>query len=108
MPGSIVWGLFGGVAFVTLFASAGSGVAPHEQGVASAVASTAKEIGGAIGLSLFVAIATGSPDLLHGLHAAGWAAAAVTAAGGLAALALTTPRSAPQSTSSLPLEGANQ
>jgi EmrB/QacA subfamily drug resistance transporter len=108
VPGSIVWGLFGGVAFVTLFASAGSGVAPNEQGVASAVASTAKEIGGAIGLSLFVAIATGMPDLLHGLHAAGWAAAAVTAAGGLVALALATPRSAPQSAQSPTLEGVNQ
>ncbi|TDD78929.1 MFS transporter, partial [Actinomadura darangshiensis] len=83
LPGGIVWGLFGGVAFVALFASAGSGVAPHEQGVASGLATTAKEVGGAIGLAVFVAIATGSRDLLDGLHAAGWTAAAVTTAGGL-------------------------
>jgi EmrB/QacA subfamily drug resistance transporter len=95
MPGSVVWGLFGGVAFVTLFAAAGSGVAPHEQGVASGTASTAKEIGGAVCLSLFVAIATGSTDLLDGLHAAGWTAAALTVAGGLIALALPTLRPAP-------------
>ncbi|MFG1710388.1 MFS transporter [Nonomuraea sp. M3C6] len=105
MPGSIVWGLFGGVAFVALFASAGSGVAPHEQGIASGTASTAKEIGGAIGLSLFVAIATGSTHLLDGLHAAGWTAAALTVAGGLIALALPTLRSTSQSPV---LEGANQ
>ncbi|MGW2160125.1 MFS transporter [Nonomuraea sp. NPDC001699] len=93
LPGSVVWGLFGGVAFVTLFASAGSGIAPHEQGVASGIASTAKEIGGAMGLAVIVAVTTASPDLLGGLHAAGWAAAALTVAGGLTALALEPSRS---------------
>lgn len=88
MPGSVVWGLCGGIAFVTLFASAGAGVAPHEQGVASGIASTAKEIGGALGLAIFVAITTSTPHLLDGLHAAGWTAAAITVAGGLVALAL--------------------
>ncbi|MEV4573971.1 MFS transporter [Nonomuraea jabiensis] len=88
MPGSLVWGFFGGVAFVALFAAAGAGVAPEAQGVASGLASTAKEVGGAMGLAVFVAVATASSDLLGGLHAAGWAAAAATALGGLAALAL--------------------
>jgi MFS family permease len=93
LPGSVVWGLFGGVAFVALFASAGSGVAPHEQGVASGVAETAKEIGGALGLAVLVAIVTGATDPLHGLHVAGWTAAAATVVGGLIALALkTSPR----------------
>lgn len=108
LPGSIVWGLFGGVAFVALFASAGSGVAPHEQGVASGLASTAKEVGGAIGLAVFVAIATGSPSLLHGLHAAGWTAAAVTAIGGLIAFAVKTSHPVPQSEQSPTLEGVDQ
>jgi MFS family permease len=112
LPGSVVWGLFGGVAFVTLFASAGSGVAPHEQGVASGLATTAKEIGGALGLAVFVAIVTSSPDPLHGLHVAGWAAAAVTAAGGLIALALKSPAAVPESTprtqESTAFEGADQ
>ncbi|NUT41428.1 MAG: MFS transporter [Thermoactinospora sp.] len=88
LPGSVVWGLFGGVAFVALFASAGAGIAPAEQGVASGLASTAKEIGGAMGLAVFVAVATAGSGLLDGLHTAGWAAAAVTAAGGLLALLL--------------------
>ncbi|GGT75355.1 MFS transporter [Actinomadura citrea] len=95
MPGSLIWGVFGGVAFVALFASAGAGITPHEQGVASGLASTAKEVGGAMGLAVFVAVATAgratgpaTPGLLDGLHTAGWAAAAVTAAGGLIALAL--------------------
>lgn len=107
LPGSIVWGLFGGVAFVTLFAAAGSGVAPHEQGVASGLASTAKEVGGALGLAVFVAIVTGSPDLLHGLHIAGWTAAAVTAAGGLASLALKPSEPAPETPRAAALEGAS-
>ncbi len=88
LPGSIIWGVGGGVAFVTLFASAGTGVAPDEQGVAAGVASTAKEIGGALGLAVFVAIVAGAHDPLDGLHAAGWVAAALTATGGLIAFAL--------------------
>ncbi|MFR9724022.1 MFS transporter [Streptomyces sp. MS19] len=96
LPGSVVWGICGGVAFVTLFAAAGAGVAPHEQGVASGLASTTKEIGGALGLALVVALATGASDLLDGLHAAGWTAAALTVAGGLSALALKSDRPAPR------------
>ncbi|MEV1177399.1 MFS transporter, partial [Nonomuraea sp. NPDC049784] len=94
LPGSVIWGFFGGVAFVSLFASAGAGVAPEQQGVASGLASTAKEVGGAMGLAIFVAVATAgqatgtASAVLGGLHAAGWAAAAVTAVGGLIALVL--------------------
>ncbi|MEV5752034.1 MFS transporter [Actinoallomurus sp. NPDC052308] len=106
LPGSVVWGFFGGVAFVAVFVAAGSGVAPAEQGVASGLATTAKEIGGAMGLAAFVAVANaGLPAnpaparLLDGLHAAGWAAAAVTVAGGLVALILKRPSApAPQDT----------
>ncbi|WP_327287758.1 MFS transporter [Streptomyces sp. NBC_01198] len=95
LPGSAVWGFFGGVAFVALFAAAGSGVAPHEQGVASGLAATTKELGGALGLAVFVAIATSSADPLDGLHAAGWTVAAVTVAGGVIALAYPPSRPAP-------------
>lgn len=105
LPGSVLWGLCGGVAFVTLFASAGSGVTADEQGVASGIASTAKEIGGALGLAVFVALTTSSPHLLDGLHVAGWTAAAVTVVGGLIALILTPARQA-QPTSTV--EGATK
>ncbi|MDP4502188.1 MFS transporter [Nonomuraea turcica] len=111
LPGSLVWGFFGGVAFVALFAAAGAGVAPQEQGVASGLATTAKEVGGAIGLAILVAVATagvnaGAPaaEMLDGLHAAGWAAAAVTALGGLVALALK-PAPQQQQSTTTPLEG---
>jgi EmrB/QacA subfamily drug resistance transporter len=107
LPGSVVWGLFGGVAFVTLFASAGAGVAPQEQGVASGLASTAKEVGGAMGLTVFVAIVTGTPDRLHGLHVAGWTAAALTAAAGFVALALKSPRPTAETPRTTVLEGAS-
>ncbi|MCP2343849.1 MFS transporter [Actinomadura rupiterrae] len=108
LPGSVIWGLFGGVAFVSLFASAGAGVAPLEQGVASGLASTAKEVGGAMGLAVFVAIATASSDPLRGLHRAGWTAAAVTVAGGLIALVLKSPRTTSETEESPNLEGALQ
>lgn len=111
LPGSIVWGLCGGIAFVTLFASAGSGVAPEEQGIASGLATTTKEIGGAMGLAVFVAITTSTSDLLDGLHAAGWTAAAATVAGGLIALALKPSRPARESQPSETagaLEGASK
>jgi hypothetical protein len=50
----------------------------------------------------FWTLMPGSTDLLDGLHAAGWTAAALTVAGGLIALALPTLRPAPV------LEGAEQ
>ncbi|WP_225992897.1 MFS transporter [Actinomadura rudentiformis] len=102
IPGSLIWGVFGGIAFVALFAAAGSGIAPEEQGVASGVATSAKEIGGAMGLAAFVAIATAGAtastptDVLDGLQTAGWVAAAVTAVGGLLALVLKRPAPAPE------------
>ncbi|MFC4913431.1 MFS transporter [Actinomadura gamaensis] len=108
LPGSVIWGLFGGIGFVTLFASAGAGVAPQEQGVASGLASTAKEVGGAMGLAVLVAIATSSAQPLEGLHAAGWTAAAVTVAGGLVALVLKPARTLSRPEKSIELEGAVQ
>jgi hypothetical protein len=103
MPGSVIWGFFGGIAFVALFASAGTGVAPKEQGIASGLATTTKEVGGAMGLAVFITIATAglntgsgsgtvliTSKVLDGLRTTGWAAAAVTAVGGLIALALAT------------------
>ncbi|MGI5131962.1 MFS transporter [Pseudonocardia sp. CA-107938] len=94
LPGSVVWGFCGGVAFVSVFVAAGSGIAPGEQGIASGIATTAKEIGGAMGLAVLVGIAaggSGTTPQLDTLRTAGWVAAAATALGGLVALLIARP-----------------
>ncbi len=58
LPGLVVWGIGGGVTFPAMFIVASSGVATQEAGVASALATTSQQIGGAAGLALLVAIAT--------------------------------------------------
>ena len=57
LPGIAFFGLAGGVTFVTMFVAAGTGVAPEQQGVASALASTSQQAGGAMGLAVLVAVA---------------------------------------------------
>ncbi|MFE1958620.1 MFS transporter [Streptomyces sp. NPDC059479] len=99
LPGSIIWGIGGGGVFVSAFAAAGSGVAPQEQGVASALASTSQQIGGAVGLAVLVAVAnaplngessTGAPvaSVIEGLRTAGFMAGGLLIVGSLLALAL--------------------
>lgn len=109
VPGVAVWGVLGGMTFATMFASAGAGVDPAEQGVASALASTAQQVGGAVGLAIMVAVANAGLDigtgtgtgtgtgaggpvpaaaLVHGFRVAGWATALAALAGALVALAL--------------------
>jgi EmrB/QacA subfamily drug resistance transporter len=56
LPGMVVAGLGQGVAFTTLYLAAGTGVSAGEQGVASAVASTAQQLGASIGLAGLVAL----------------------------------------------------
>jgi MFS family permease len=85
LPGLILWGIGGGLTFPAMFAAAATGVAPGEQGTASAMATTSQQVGGALGLAALVAIA-GSTTLLDGLRTALWTAAAVSVAGGLLAL----------------------
>jgi len=86
LPGFALWGLAGGACFVIMFAAAGSGIAPEQQGVASGLATSAQQIGGAVGLAVLVAVVgTGA---VPSLRAAGWIAAAATAAGALIALLL--------------------
>ncbi|MFF0267621.1 MFS transporter [Kribbella sp. NPDC004536] len=76
-PGLVVWGIGGGITFPAMFATAASGVQPGEQGTASAMATTAQQIGGALGLAVLVAIASGPANLLDGLRTAMLTAAAV-------------------------------
>jgi hypothetical protein len=51
LPGMAVAGLGQGVAFTTLYLAAGTGAFAGEQGVASAVTSTAQQLGASIGLA---------------------------------------------------------
>jgi EmrB/QacA subfamily drug resistance transporter len=92
LPGLVAWGVGGGVTFPAMFVAAASGVDPREAGVASALATTAQQVGGAAGLAALVAVATaGSGDgaaLADGLRTAMAVGAAASVAGGLLALAL--------------------
>ncbi len=63
----IVAGLGHGASFTNMFIAAGTGVAHSEQGIASGMASTAQQVGGAMGLALLVALLTARADAL-GLH----------------------------------------
>src|SRR6266508_1003153 len=57
--GLVLLGLFAaglgqGVAFTTMYVAAGTGVAADDQGAASAIASTAQQLGGSVGLAALV------------------------------------------------------
>jgi len=56
IPGMIVAGLGQGVAFTTMYVAASTGVTEGNQGVASATAMTAQQLGGSVGLALLVAL----------------------------------------------------
>lgn len=105
VPGLVVWGVGGGITFPAMFASAASGVAPQQAGAASALATTAQQIGGSAGLALLVAVATagltsttGAPpaaaDMAEGLRTAMWIGGAASLVGGLLALSLGKPGNA--------------
>jgi EmrB/QacA subfamily drug resistance transporter len=99
LPGIAFFGLAGGVTFVTMFVAAGTGVAAEQQGVASALASTSQQVGGAIGLAGLVAVANSTVNLgatsstqlegvVEGIRLAGWIGGAVTIIGAFFALAI--------------------
>ncbi|MEV7892315.1 MFS transporter [Streptomyces sp. NPDC002817] len=96
LPGVVIWGAGGGFAFPSLYvAVASSGAEPAQQGVASALASTCRQIGGALGLAALVAVANSSAGhnpgphaLVGGLRMAGWVAAVGTLAGAFIGLGL--------------------
>ncbi|MFE6037797.1 MFS transporter [Streptomyces sp. NPDC056452] len=99
VPGLIIWGVGGGVTFPAMFVCAASGVAPQEAGIASALASTSQQIGGAAGLALLVALATAGlsgdapavADVADGLRTAMWVGGAASIIGGLLAFTLRKP-----------------
>jgi EmrB/QacA subfamily drug resistance transporter len=89
LPGLVAWGIGGGLTFPAMFTAAATGVVPGEQGTASAMATTAQQIGGALGLAVLVAIATSPASLLDGLRTALLTAAAVSVVGALLTKVLT-------------------
>ncbi|MFE5828461.1 MFS transporter [Streptomyces erythrochromogenes] len=101
LPGVVLLSLGQGLAWTAMFAAATSGVDARHQGIASAVASTTQQIGSAVGLAALIAIANSGvhtgigPDLLPGLRAAGFTAAALTLLGVGIALTLRSPASTP-------------
>ena len=56
IPGMIIAGLGQGIAFTTMYVAASTGVPEGNEGVASATAMTAQQLGGSIGLALLVAL----------------------------------------------------
>ncbi|WP_432841629.1 MFS transporter [Dactylosporangium sp. CA-092794] len=66
LPAVLLWGLFAGMLYPAMFMTAGSGVAPTEQGVASGLAQTAAQLGGAMGMAALIAVANIGLDLSDG------------------------------------------
>ncbi|XUL85682.1 MFS transporter [Streptomyces galilaeus] len=94
LPGIVLLGLGQGAAWTGMWIVAASGVAPEDQGVASGLASTSLQVGGAVGLALLVALAGGAGQgpsgeaLLSGIRIAVFAIAAGIGGGVLLTLAL--------------------
>ncbi|WP_406464366.1 MFS transporter [Streptomyces sp. NBC_01622] len=99
LPGIVLLGLGQGAAWTGMWIVAASGVAPEDQGVASGLASTSLQVGGAVGLALLVALAGGAGQgpsgeaLLSGIRIAVFAIAA--GIGGGVLLTFTLRRTAP-------------
>lgn len=96
LPGLVIWGIGGGITFPAMFAAAATGVVPGEQGTASAMATAAQQIGGALGLAVLVAIAGSAATLLDGLRTALVIAAAVSIAAAILTKSLTPARPSPR------------
>ncbi|MRW87389.1 MFS transporter [Pseudoduganella sp. FT26W] len=58
LPGLIIASIGQGIAWGPIWIAVATGVEEHQQGVASAIASTTFQVGGAIGLALLVGVAT--------------------------------------------------
>ena len=66
IPGMVVLGLGQGAGYTLMFGAATVGVDPMEQGIASGMASTTQQIGGAVGLAVLVAVANSNLEGLRG------------------------------------------
>jgi EmrB/QacA subfamily drug resistance transporter len=93
LPGLVAVSIGDGIVFTTMFIAAATGVNDREQGVASAIVSTASGIGAAVGLALLVLVANAGTDGLvgEGLRVAtaeGLRNAVLTIAGGIVVMLL--------------------
>ncbi|WP_329310817.1 MFS transporter [Streptomyces sp. NBC_01262] len=94
LPGTVLLSLGQGAAWTGIWITAAAGVAPADQGVASGMASTALQVGGAVGLALLVGAADSGggslagAGLLDGLRTAVFVIAAGICCGALVSLAL--------------------
>lgn len=92
LPALLLLGLTAGTLYPAIFAAATSEVPADRQGVASALTSSAQQVGGAVGLAVLVAVSRAGLDagsaggVATGLRAAAWVAAALSAAAALLAL----------------------
>ncbi|WP_260514218.1 MFS transporter [Serratia fonticola] len=66
VPGLVVSGIGQGIVWTAMWIAAASGVAHHEQGIASGMASTTLNIGNAIGIAVLVVFANRGIDDLQG------------------------------------------
>ncbi|MFT3803805.1 MAG: MFS transporter [Burkholderiaceae bacterium] len=66
VPGLVVSGIGQGIVWTAMWIAAASGVAHHEQGIASGMASTTLNVGNAIGIAVLVAFANRGIVGLHG------------------------------------------
>jgi EmrB/QacA subfamily drug resistance transporter len=66
VPGLVVSGIGQGIVWTAMWIAAASGVAHHEQGIASGIASTTLNVGNAIGIAVLVAFANRRISGLHG------------------------------------------
>jgi len=106
LPGLLLWGLFAGTLYPAMFLAAGSGIPGNEQGVASGLAQTSAQLGGALGLAALIAVANAGLDLsagatnsadivLHGVKAASLVGAIAAAGGSLLAFLIPRPAAQP-------------
>ncbi|MFJ6671256.1 MFS transporter [Actinosynnema sp. NPDC091369] len=96
LPGFALYGIGQGITWTGMWIAAASGVAGGEQGIASAMTSTAMQVGTAVGLAVLVAIA--NPGAIgfttHTLQSAVYVAAIGIVLGILVSFALRKPRTA--------------
>ncbi|KUO17282.1 MFS transporter [Streptomyces dysideae] len=94
LPGIVLLSLGQGATWTAMWIAAAAGVAPDDQGIASGMASTTLQVGGAVGLAVLVAVAgTGGHGLtgaalLGGVRDAVYVIAAGICVGAVAVLAL--------------------